>query len=156
MKNDHSKREKTNRWVDRWRPVFKWDVTEIWDIIKEHAINPHPCYRMGWGRCSCAGCIFSKQDQFASLKIVDPKCFNQITRYEKEFGLTIKSKVKQKNYVKTYIPIPIDDYAKQGTPFKMKFSDIVAVNKREFDEPIFLSHWEYPPGAFADQSTGPT
>jgi 3'-phosphoadenosine 5'-phosphosulfate sulfotransferase (PAPS reductase)/FAD synthetase len=153
---NEGKKEKTNRHVDAWRPVFKWDIKEVWDIIKQHSINPHPCYRLGWGRCSCAGCIFSKADQFASLEIVDPSCFYQIAQYEEDFGLTIKSKVKQKDKVKTYYNIPLIEYARTGTPFKMKEKDVLAVNSETFDEPVFLRHWEYPPGAFADQTTGPT
>jgi len=148
-------KEKKNRHVDAWRPVFKWDIKEVWDIIKEHSINPHPCYRLGWGRCSCAGCIFSKADQFASLEIADPSCFYQIAQYEEDFGLTIKSKVKQKDKVKTYYSIPLIEYARTGTPFKMKETDVLAVNSETFDEPVFMPHWKLPPGAFADQTTGP-
>jgi len=155
-KSDNEGKKNTNRHVDAWRPVFNWDITEIWDIIEQHSINPHPCYRLGWGRCSCAGCIFSKQDQFASLKIVDPSCFNQIARYEEEFGHTIKFKVTQKNYVKTYIYIPLLDYAKTGKPFKMNPFDVMAVNSTTFEEPVFLRHWNLPKGAYEDQSTGPS
>lgn len=44
---------KSTRHVDRWRPVHTWAEKEIWEIIKRWCINPHPAYRLGWGRVSC-------------------------------------------------------------------------------------------------------
>jgi len=49
------------RAVDHARPILRWDETHVWAIIERHRINPHPCYRLGWGRCSCACCIFAQR-----------------------------------------------------------------------------------------------
>jgi 3'-phosphoadenosine 5'-phosphosulfate sulfotransferase (PAPS reductase)/FAD synthetase len=156
MKVNESKREKSNRYVDAWRPVFNWDITEVWKIIERWNINPHPCYKMGWGRCSCAGCIFGKPDQFASLMHVDPNCFWQMFNHESEFDRSIKYKTKTINGVKSYINQSILDYAMKGTPFHMNPEDIQQVNSENYYQPVFVKHWEYPSGAFADQETGPS
>lgn len=52
-------------------------------------VNPHPCYRLGWGRCSCAGYIFGSNAQWASLRKVNPAQFAEIAVYKKSFGTTI-------------------------------------------------------------------
>lgn len=54
------------RHVDQWRPVHSWSERDVWDIIKRWRVNPHPAYRLGWGRVSCAACIFGSPDQWAS------------------------------------------------------------------------------------------
>lgn len=50
---------KRHREVHQWRPVIDWSERDVWEIISRNHINPHPCYRIGWNRCSCMCCIFS-------------------------------------------------------------------------------------------------
>lgn len=44
---------KVRRLIDRWRPVLHWPEKKIWELIEKYRINPHPAYRLGFGRCSC-------------------------------------------------------------------------------------------------------
>lgn len=48
---------RTGRWVDRYRPVHSWSEKQVWEIIERHKINPHPAYKLGWGRLSCMSCF---------------------------------------------------------------------------------------------------
>lgn len=60
------------RVVDQWRAVHGWSEGQVWDIIRRYAVNPHPAYRLGWGRVSCAACIFGSPNQWASLRANQP------------------------------------------------------------------------------------
>jgi 3'-phosphoadenosine 5'-phosphosulfate sulfotransferase (PAPS reductase)/FAD synthetase len=78
------------RRVDQWRSVVAWSEEQVWEKIKQHKINPHPAYHLGWGRVSCLACIFGDRNQWASVKEIAPRRFYQISQYEQNFGLTIK------------------------------------------------------------------
>ena len=78
------------RHVDRFRPVRDWKEQRIWDILEKYRVRPHPCYFMGFGRCSCKFCIFGNQDQFASAACISHCQSNQLIQFEKDFGYTLK------------------------------------------------------------------
>jgi 3'-phosphoadenosine 5'-phosphosulfate sulfotransferase (PAPS reductase)/FAD synthetase len=62
---------------------------EVWEIIRRHRIRPHPAYYCGWGRLSCAACVFGRPDQWASLRAIDPERFDLLCALEMEFGHTV-------------------------------------------------------------------
>jgi 3'-phosphoadenosine 5'-phosphosulfate sulfotransferase (PAPS reductase)/FAD synthetase len=135
------------RHVDRWRPVHAWKETDVWAALERHRVNPHPAYRLGWGRVSCAACIFGNPDQWASLRAVSPAQFEVVESYERRWGKTIARKGS------------IVERADAGRPY-------AATADRElrrlallddFHEPIILEPgaWKLPAGAFGD-GCGPT
>lgn len=77
------------RHVDRCRIVHQWEESEVWEIIARWRVNAHPAYRLGWGRLSCATCIFLSKNGWASAKVVLPDQVGSIARYENDFGTTI-------------------------------------------------------------------
>lgn len=78
------------RHVDRFRPIRDWKEQQVWDIIKRYRVRVHPCYYMGWGRCSCKFCIFGNKNQFASAAYISPRQMEKIMKLEKDFGYTLK------------------------------------------------------------------
>ena len=135
---------KTPRLIDVWRPLRDWPVGEVWALIEQFRINPHPAYRLGWGRVSCAACIFGSADQWASLRAVNPNQFRTIAGYERRFGKTID---REKSVVQM---------ADEGHPFEgMREEDIRAALSPTFDEPVFLDPWTLPRGAHGD-ACGPS
>ena len=60
--------KRSHRIVHQWRPMINYSEKDVWEVIKRHKANPHPCYRAGWNRCSCAQCIFSTPELFAGLR----------------------------------------------------------------------------------------
>ena len=131
------------RLVDQWRPVHGWTEEQVWNILREFRINPHPAYRLGWGRVSCSGCIFGNADQFASHRAVNPEQFAALVRAEAASGKTVKRKVS------------LAVLADQGRPYPaMTPADIAAARSTEFVEPILLEVWTLPRGAYGD-SCGP-
>ena len=132
------------RHVDQWRPVRSWDEAAVWRIIERWNVNPHPAYRLGWGRVSCAACIFGSSDQWASLNAINPSQVARISDYEQEFGVTI------------HRTETVCQRVAKGTPYKMDPAIIAAALAEEFEEAVILpaGTWTLPAGAFGE-SAGP-
>jgi 3'-phosphoadenosine 5'-phosphosulfate sulfotransferase (PAPS reductase)/FAD synthetase len=135
---------RSGRLVDQIRPVHAWPEEDVWEIIKEYKVRPHPAYQMGWGRLSCMTCIFASGSQWASVKKIDPRRFDRIAAYEKEFGKTIHRKKSVEEQIEGKAP-----YA-EITP---ELIDVAM--SLEYTLPIFMENWELPAGAFGE-SAGPT
>lgn len=130
-RTDNRAGDRARRHVDHYRPVHGWDLERVWDIIELFRVNPHPAYRLGWGRVSCARCIFGSPAQWASARIVDPAAFELVAAYERRFGVTI------------HRHLSVVQQADAGMPHVMDPKDIAAARSATFDEPIIL-----PPGAW--------
>src|SRR5690606_3859319 len=81
---------RNDRLVDRYRPVKDWAEEQVWTVIERWGVRVHPCYYLGWSRCSCLFCIFGNADQMASADYIAPARSKEIIGYEVEFGCTIK------------------------------------------------------------------
>ena len=139
---DNREGKRARRHVDHWRPVHGWLEGEVWEIIERHRINPHPCYKLGWSRCSCQACIFGSPDQWATLKAIDPGKFDQVAKYEHEFDVTIR---RNETVVQA---------AEKGTAYKIADeSQISVATSRGYNEPVVLDDWELPAGAFGESDT---
>lgn len=131
------------RHVDQWRPVHQWSESQVWEIIERYSVNPHPCYRLGWGRCSCSACIFGSKDQWATLNHIAPAQVSKIAAYEQEFGCTI-------NRTKS-----VPELVSAGRPYPDMAPDVIRQAMAEvFTEPIIVSVWTLPKGAYGE-SCGP-
>jgi 3'-phosphoadenosine 5'-phosphosulfate sulfotransferase (PAPS reductase)/FAD synthetase len=130
---------KLARHIDRWRAVHQWLEADVWAIMERWAINPHPAYRLGWSRCSCAACIFNGADEFATLRLILPAKFAALLAHEASFERTMKRKES------------LSELADRGTPFVMHAADIAAATSDTWQEPIILTTgtWRLPAGAFA-------
>lgn len=130
------------RQVDHWRPVIDWDEREVWDIIERHGINPHPAYKLGWGRLSCMCCIFGSNNQWASVRRIAPENFDIIADMEQEFNHTIDAKH------------PITWLADRGDAYDMNQADIDQALSTTYSNP-HTDTWQLPAGAFGE-SNGPS
>lgn len=74
--------KKAPRHVNKLRPLRDWKEQQVWDIIEKYRVRVHPCYYMGFGRCSCKFCIFGNKNQFASVAQISPALFNYIALLE--------------------------------------------------------------------------
>jgi 3'-phosphoadenosine 5'-phosphosulfate sulfotransferase (PAPS reductase)/FAD synthetase len=134
---------KSLRYVDRARPIHKWTEEQVWEIIKRHNINPHPAYRLGWGRLSCMCCIFGNANQWASVKAVAPEKFTKISQYETKFGFTIH---RNKS---------VEELAAKGKAYDFDAELAVKSQQHKFEEGATVENWVLPKGAFGE-SNGPT
>jgi 3'-phosphoadenosine 5'-phosphosulfate sulfotransferase (PAPS reductase)/FAD synthetase len=145
-RTDNRDGKRKARHVDHWRMIQHATEAEVWATIAEYCVNPHPAYWLGWGRVSCAGCIFGNPNQWASLRRVNPAQFDQLAEYEELFGVTIRRKGT------------IIEAAARGMPYAAITQErIDAALSTEYHQPIILpaSEWRLPPGAFGE-SNGPT
>ncbi len=131
------------RHVDAFRPVHRWTERQVWEIIERYMVTPHPAYRLGWGRVSCAACIFGNANQWASLRAVNPGQFAAVSEHEIRSGKTIKRKLS------------VIQTADAGAPYQMSEADKRAALSSIFDESVISSEWKLPRGAYGD-SCGPT
>lgn len=130
------------RHVDRFRPIRDWTEQQVWDIIKRYRVRVHPCYYMGWGRCSCKFCVFGNKNQFASAAEISPKLIAELIACEKAFGCTIKRNTDLQSLIDTGTPyIAITDALKR-----------LAIGY-DYNLPIILPPkevWQLPAGAFGE------
>jgi len=89
----HAERRPT----DRWRPVHHWTTAQVWDAIRRWGVVAHPAYRAGFGRVSCAFCIFAGPEEWATLAQLLPTGYERIAELEAQLGGTIaRSKLSKK------------------------------------------------------------
>jgi 3'-phosphoadenosine 5'-phosphosulfate sulfotransferase (PAPS reductase)/FAD synthetase len=131
------------RWIDHWRPVHSWSTKQVWDIAERYSVTPFPPYALGWGRGSCAFCVFSSKNHWATLRIAMPAKFERIAEYEREFGHTI------------HRDHSVVELADMGTPFPLDPFWLNVATSKVFTLPIFMENWTLPIGAYGD-SSGPT
>lgn len=130
---------KAHRVVHQWRCCIDYSEKDVWELLKRHHINPHPCYRIGWNRCSCMMCIFSTPRLFAGVKELFPDDYASLRHDEEVLGFTLDNK---KN---------LDEFI-GDTPSCVCRNDKKAIHSiltGEFrTEDIYTKNWNYPVGAF--------
>ena len=131
------------RHVDQWRPVHAWDEASVWAIIERHRVHPHPAYYLGWGRLSCAACIFGSAAQWSALRAANPEQFERIAAYEERFGVTIQRKGS------------VRELAARASARTMDPSMLALARSEVFDRPLIVENWILPAGAYGE-TTGPT
>lgn len=130
--------------VDRWRPIRDWKESKVWIIIKKYKVVVHPCYFLGFSRCSCKFCIFGNADQFASADKISPHTSIKVQNYEDEFKTTIKRNISLKQLIA------------KGKPYKHITPELIQLaTSKTYTGKIFSENWVLPVGAFG-QSCGPT
>jgi len=139
--------KKAHRFVHQWRPVIDYSEKDVWEVLKRHRINPHPCYRAGWNRCSCAACIFSTPTLFAGYRELYPEEFEQLKQDEVILDFTLDNKCDLETFVGSADPC-------------VYYSDKEALNSLVTGEftvnDIYVTgDWMYPAGAFHGAEGGP-
>lgn len=141
---DNRDGKRVKRFIDHWRPVHKFSEEMVWKLIQKYSVVAHPCYFLGFSRCSCRTCIFADKDQWATIKLISPAQFERIALKERGTGLTIhRSK-------------SVAELASIGTPYPGSDDAywIDLGNSKYFSHPIFSTEWVLPKGAFGN-SCGP-
>ncbi len=139
--------KKAHRIVHQWRPVIDYSEKDIWEVLKRHKVNPHPCYRAGWNRCSCAACIFSTPKLFAGFKELYPEEFELLKQDEEILGFTLDNKCDLETFI-------------AGADSCVYWGDKAAIHSLvsgEFtvDDVYVKDDWLYPAGAFHGAEGGP-
>lgn len=139
--------KKSHRIVHQWRPVIDYSEKDIWEVLKRHNVNPHPCYRAGWNRCSCAQCIFSTPKLFAGIRELYPEEYAALKQDEHILGFTLDNKCDLDTFV-------------GDAKSCVYYGDARAIHNLitgEFtsDDVFVKGEWRYPIGAFHGAEGGP-
>lgn len=138
--------KRSHRTVHQWRAVIDYSEKDVWEVLKRHKINPHPCYRIGWNRCSCAMCIFSTPSLFAGIKEIYPKEYEELRQDEKVLGFTLDNKKCLDDFVGN---------AKSCVYWKDKAA-VHSIQTGYFSvDDVYVENWQYPAGAFHGSEGGP-
>jgi len=145
----HRKHSPTKgRHIDHYRHVIDWTERDIWDIFERRGIVPHPCYRIGFSRCSCAVCIFASDDQMATLFAIAQEYVQKQAKHETMFGTTVH---RTKSVMQRVF---------RGTPYEaIKATELVELAMSRFYKgEIWVPphRWELPAGAYGEDKAGPT
>lgn len=132
------------RQVISWRPILKWSEIEVWDLMFQFNVQPHPCYMLGYPRCSCQICIFGSPNIWASNFELSPEKVIYVEQRENQLNHTLYDK---KN---------IFDKVCKGVSFIKP--EVAAIWKNqalyEFTMPIIVEGWVLPDGAFKGEAAG--
>lgn len=131
-----------NAW--QWRPVIDFTETQVWDLYRKYKVQPHPCYELGWSRCSCQTCIFGSANVWASIMELSPEKIWYLSEMEVELDHTL------------YNGMTIPERVAKGTSF-IKPENLKrwkAEATGDFVSPIIVEEWTLPPGAFGEESSG--
>lgn len=138
---------RAHRIVHQWRPLIDHSEKDVWEIMKRHRVNPHPCYRIGWNRCSCAMCIFSTPALFAGIRELFPEEYAALKKDEEILGFTLDNKKNLDEFIGC-----AKSCVYHGDSAAMR-----SILTGEFaPEDIFVKdRWLYPAGAFHGSEGGP-
>lgn len=138
---------RTPRHIDRFRPIRDWKEQQVWDLLEKYRVRPHPCYFMGFGRCSCKFCIFGNAHQFASAACISRQQANDLIQFEKDFGYTLKRDTDLTTLIR------------KGKPYEAITQELTQLaTNYEYTMPVLLARnetWKLPAGAFKNCG-GPT
>jgi 3'-phosphoadenosine 5'-phosphosulfate sulfotransferase (PAPS reductase)/FAD synthetase len=129
------------RRVDAWRAILDWPEGDVWEAIRRHGVVPHPAYRLGFGRVSCLTCVFADEDQWASIRELDPARFEVVAGLEEEFVCTIRHGRS------------VREQAERGMPYPQVYDPALRALGLGEDDPadqvlVDPADWELPAGAF--------
>ena len=126
-------RKKIPRYVEAWKPVLDWCEIEVWALMARFGLRPHPAYELGYGRLSCALCIFSSKNQLETIRSATPqgaRVFGQFVKAEQMLGKlqaaspdsswkpgdkakalpTIKSESVKEGRKKIHLPVTLEQF----------------------------------------------
>ena len=137
--------KRSRRIVHQWRCCIDYTEKDVWEVLKRHHVNPHPCYRLGWNRCSCAACIFSTPGLMKGFSEIYPDEYKELREDEKRLGFTLDNKKNLDDFIcGAKSCLCLDD--KQA---------VHAIKTGEFSvNDIFVDDWKYPIGAFHGSDGG--
>lgn len=137
----HSSNSKRRR-VIAWRPIIDWTEHQVWDIFRKYNIQPHPCYMLGWSRCSCQLCIFSSPDIWIKIRSITPDKVDKIAAIEKDICFTLYSKEN------------IYSFLSKGKPTTDLNDYWISQALGEFTAQVRCKYWKLPAGAYKKESAG--
>lgn len=137
----------SERRVDQWRPILDWTEVQVWERIRASGLVPHPAYQVGYGRLSCACCIFGGATEWATFRRLRPLQWQHLVDLESGFDRTLRRDET------------LEETTARGRAFPGVENSGLATQllSKTWEGPIRVepSSWTLPAGAFR-QGGGPT
>lgn len=131
--------KRSHRIVHQWRCCIDYTEKDVWEVLKRNHVNPHPCYRIGWNRCSCAMCIFSTPRLYAGFNELFPEEFAELHQDEVRLGFTLDNKKDLYQFIE----------GAESCVDKTDKNAIHSILTGDFTkDDVFVDDWKYPVGAF--------
>lgn len=135
------------RTVHQWRAVIDYNERDVWEVLKRHKLNPHPAYRCGWNRCSCAMCIFSMPHHFAGIRELYPEEFEKLCKDEEILKFTLDNNKSLLEYV--------GDAKSCVYHGDKEALHSLITGEFSVDDVYVKGEWKFPAGAFHGAEGGP-
>ena len=74
------------RHVDRWLPLHRWTVEEVWERIADAGTRPHPAYAHGLPRLSCSFCVLASRGALVRSAQLRPRLAAEYAAAESRMG----------------------------------------------------------------------
>ncbi len=146
-------KDTAKRRVDQWRPVMNMTEDQVWNVMRQHGIRPHPAYELGaWGRCSCSGCIYSSPTQIATWARLLPQQYGLVAALDDQIKAQGRKTWRNK--------LTLADWADKGVPqidpkVWAFWRPYFMHTKKITPEMVRTKRWVLPAGASAPEG-GPT
>jgi 3'-phosphoadenosine 5'-phosphosulfate sulfotransferase (PAPS reductase)/FAD synthetase len=83
--------ERMARGYYNFRPLIHWTEADVFGFIGSHGLDPNPLYKeMGFGRVSCAPCIYSNKKDLRKM-LADDAIVDKIRRWEAKVSACSKT-----------------------------------------------------------------
>lgn len=138
---------RNRRIVHQWRPVIDYSERDCWEVLKRHNVSPHPAYKCGWNRCSCAMCIFSLPKHFAGIRELYPEEYELLKNDERILKFTIDNTRDLDTYVGS-----AESCVYHGD--KEALHSLIT-GEYSVDDVYVKGEWKFPAGAFHGAEGGP-
>lgn len=146
------------RQVVLWRLNVEVKERDVWALMEKHNVQPHPCYMIGWNRCSCQLCIYNADVYWRAMLDISPEKMIRVRELEEH---TAKFAVNQGKEHTLFNKYTIFEKAMKGNEGLINMNDPVTVYwvkqaTEKYDHPIIIDNWKLPKGALMKEKCGAT
>jgi len=90
VRSKMTEREFTPEGYEIYRPILKWNVSDVFEMHKKHGIKPNPLYLEGMSRVGCMPCIYSRKQEIFEISRRYPEEIERISEWERQVSLASK------------------------------------------------------------------
>ena len=76
------------QWFD-WLPIFDLTADQVFRVVRDAGLTPHPAYRMGMSRLSCVFCIMASRADLRIAAQLQPALYRRYVELEERIDHTL-------------------------------------------------------------------
>jgi 3'-phosphoadenosine 5'-phosphosulfate sulfotransferase (PAPS reductase)/FAD synthetase len=106
--------QRERRYLETWRPILRWPLSEVWAIHDRHGLPRNPLYGLGLRRVGCWPCTLTSQSGLVRLAELDPGRVAVIRDLEAEISARVGTPRTWCSDSSGKRPLPIDEAIKRA------------------------------------------